>query len=154
MVRVLSAILLVIFCDFPHEFNSAIYSLSWSKESWFSLSENNLLFFNSLLFKKDKISIFDMSMQFLPFILETKSFIRVKTLYKFCKEEKRLWSVGGSLFKFNAFKQTYISGKFPLVKVLLSCQTNKLIFQKRQTFKPQFFVFYDFKLCHSRYQIY
>ena len=71
-------------------------------------------------------------MQFLPFILETKSFIRVKTLYKFCKEEKRLWSVGGSLFKFNAFKQTYISGKFPLVKVLISCQTNKLIFQKRQ----------------------
>ena len=145
---------LVIFCSFPHQFKSAIYRLSWSKESWFSLSENNLLFFNSLLFKKDKISIFDMSMQFLPFILETKSFIRVKTLYKFCKEEKRLWSVGGSLFKFNAFKQTYISGKFPLVKVLLSCQTNKLIFQKRQTFKPQFFVFYDFKLCHSRYQIY
>ena len=93
-------------------------------------------------------------MEFLPFILETKSFIRVKTLYKFCKEEKRLTSVGGSPFKFNAFKQTYISGKFPLVKVLLSCQTNELIFQKRQTFKPQFFVVYDFKLCHSRYQIY
>ena len=51
-------------------------------------------------------------MQFLPFILETESFIRVKTLYKFCKEEKRLTSVDGSPFRFNAFKQTYISGKF------------------------------------------